>query len=596
MGARVTMRRGREWVFRHRGEITAVVVVLVLSCIPALVMKVGIGDEWRGIVPTFTDELNFARVHTIAEGNLTDGNPYFFEHKDGPPLVVFGGAWLNALVIALPLPLIATLYINFVLWSILFALTAYLVFKKFGVARLFAIGGTAILYLGALRHVWRPANLQPVYPFYFLFLFALVHFLEAPTKRRAVVLGVATGLTFYFYAFLWQMAVATLLVVIASAIVLKHKELMRGGIRALLVGLGVGLPIPLYIFFLSHTSPVFWESLGRLGLVTTHLPTSEVLYSGGWVIITICLLWFLARSASFWERWSAFVLFCITSGLGLLMAQTSNVVTGSWFETGEHMRVLIIPWLTIATVAMISVIRQSWRSLPYLRRYAVAAGATALCGASLYFSMAGIAPFLHPRTDGVAWRAEQGYAGALGWLREHAPSSVVWVDPHAPLANVLPYYTNDYVLYSYWGGFELMSDNEWYERYLVARYFDRPSTADLSATTTMGYYLGRRDLFHQAKTIEREVKVCRMLFFWRHAVCGDIPTSQSLLGQAFFSGLANHFANDIAPNIKDYLQKYHVSYVLKNTAVNTSWRPEALGATRVYADNVYEIYRFPWSE
>ena len=55
-------------------------------------------------------------------------------------------------------------------------------------------------------------------------------------------------------------------------------------------------------------------------------------------------------------------------------------------------------------------------------------------------------------------------------------------------------------------------------------------------------------------------------------------------------GLENKFQNDIKPNIKAYLKKYHVTYILKDKVLDPSYHPEALGAALVYADDRYEIY------
>ena len=108
----------------------------------------------------------------------------------------------------------------------------------------------------------------------------------------------------------------------------------------------------------------------------------------------------------------------------------------------------------------------------------------------------------------------------------------------------------------------------------------------------MELYVGRRDLPHRAMSIAREVKVCRILFiFDKSKDCGTPPTSQELLGDQFFINVENKFRTDIKPNIRAYLEKYHVSYILRDKVLNPQYQPEALGAVRVYADDRYEIYR-----
>ena len=51
------------------------------------------------------------------------------------------------------------------------------------------------------------------------------------------------------------------------------------------------------------------------------------------------------------------------------------------------------------------------------------------------------------------------------------------------------------------------------------------------------------------------------------------------------------FQNDIRPNIGSYLKKYNVSYILKETALDTAYTPEALGARLVWSNGRFELYR-----
>jgi len=110
----------------------------------------------------------------------------------------------------------------------------------------------------------------------------------------------------------------------------------------------------------------------------------------------------------------------------------------------------------------------------------------------------------------------------------------------------------------------------------------------------MALYLGRHDLPHAAKTIERGIKMCRILFFWdKGKDCGTPPTPQELLGETFFTNLEKRFQTDIKPNIKAYLKKYNVTYILKDNILDPQYHPETLGAIRVYSDGRFEMYRLP---
>ena len=98
--------------------------------------------------------------------------------------------------------------------------------------------------------------------------------------------------------------------------------------------------------------------------------------------------------------------------------------------------------------------------------------------------------------------------------------------------------------------------------------------------------------FAIAKTIERGIKICRILFFWDTTKdCGIPPTPQQLLGEKFFTDLEKKFRTDVKPNIKAYLKKYHVSYILMDKTLDSPYRPETLGAVRAYADDRFELYK-----
>ncbi len=57
-----------------------------------------------------------------------------------------------------------------------------------------------------------------------------------------------------------------------------------------------------------------------------------------------------------------------------------------------------------------------------------------------------------------------------------------------------------------------MPEEDVHERYLVSQYFNNPTVADLK--NDMQFYLGMQDTAFKPKSIERGIKICRILFFW----------------------------------------------------------------------------------
>jgi len=592
-----TMARIQEFLKRNRPAVVLMGVVLVLTAIPALDTFLILGDPLPPIAPTFTDEtFNYARVQPIVEGYLTGGHPYFFEHRNDFPLVIFAGAWINALPQLAGLSFNTALILNFIIWSLLFAACAYWLFLELKNPPWIAVFGTVLLYIQSYAHVWRPINLQPVYPFYFLFYISLARLIREQSRRNIMILGFATGAMFYLQSYMWQTFVITLGVLFVYALIKKNWPLLKAALFSSLIGGVIGLPVPLYALWLSHTSPYFWESVGRLGLVNTHLPMAEVIYSGGWVGVMLALLAVLYWRGRTLRKDTELILlgsFVSISGLGLWIMQGSNLITGKLLETGEHIRPLIMLWLLFSTISIGVCL---WRRRAQISRGLQTLSVVAimlLTGVGVYYTYDYFSPFLTSRIDTEGWKTQQLYAKPFVWLQSAEKNPVVvWSDPHDYLATNLPIFTRHFTLYTFFGLLELVPEGEIRERYLVSQYFNNPSLTDLKSDSEASLYLGRHDFPHQAKTLERGAKICRLLFFWdKNKDCGTIPTPQSLLGDMFFSDLENKFQTDIRPNIKAYLKKYHVSYILKDKVLNPKYHPEVLGAVLVYSDDRHEIWR-----
>lgn len=578
----------------RRPVVVLLLTVLVLTSIPAIDFFFVLGDSWQGILPAFTDEaLYHARVQTLVDGH-TGGNPYFLEHTDGPPLVIFGGAWINALPQLMGLSFTTSIVLNFVFWSLMFAAVAYWLLYELRVPPWVAVVTVVLLYLQSIAHVWRPANLQPVYPFYFLFYVALVRLIREQTHKNIILMALATGTTFYLYAFMWQSAVITLGLLGLYTIVQKNWALMKATFAASLGGCVIGLPVPLYMLWLSKSSPYYWESMGRLGLVNTHLPMAEIVYSGGWIGVVLALLTvLLVRNKALREDYGAMVLvvFVSISGLGLWIMQGSNLITGKLLETGEHVRILIVPWLMFATVGIGATFWQRREVLSGALRALGYVVFAVLLGVNARFVYEYFYPFLPQHVDASAWRTQQLYAKPFAWLEAQEPHPVVvWSESHDYLTTALPIFTKHYTLHAFWGVLELVSEEEVRERYLVSQYFNNPTAASLKQD--LAEYAGRQDAFHNAGTLERKRKVCQMVYFWdAEHDCGSYQTATDILGEKFFLDLESQFMTDIKPHIKDYLRKYNVTYILKDTVLNPTYRPEVLGARKVYAGDRYEIYK-----
>lgn len=582
--------------FTRRPAITALVAVtLCMTLIPVAAVYFILG-AWPVFPPTFTDETYyFAHVQNIAEGHLADGNPYLYEHRDAPPIVLFGGAWINALPLALGVPFMPAMMLNFIVWSLVFVGLCYWLFREFSVYPWVSAGATLFLYVQSYTHIFRPANLQTVWPAFLLFYIALARLLKEQSRTNILLLGITAGASFYLFAYLWQAVVITLGLLALYALVQRDWSLLKAALYSSAIGGVIGVPVPLYMFWLSHSSPYFWESMERFGLVHTHIPMAEIVYSGGWVGVVLALVALLYWKVTPLRYDREFIIRCVfvaVGGLGLWILQGSNLVTGLLSETGEHVRTFIVAWLWCATVILGAYLFAVRARLTVWMR-AIAVFVLLMClVVSAHFLYDDFRPYLELGTRGAFWQEEQTYAPPLQWLEEHEQEPVVvWSDPHEYLSPNLPIFTRHYTLFATFAMFHLLPTGEFVERYLVSQYFDNPTAESLRKDAET--YMGRADIAHKAKTIEREVKVCRLLFFWRTETCGEVPAQFDPLGEDYFNNLERRFREDIKPNIKAYLKKYNVSYILTNKTSDPQYRPETLGAKKVYEDTYYALYRLP---
>lgn len=589
------MERIRAFLSARRALAALLAAAAVLALVPALQSRLFIGEEWQGVPQVYMDEyVYYSHVTEAGTGNVLFGNPYLLEHRFDAPLVLFGSTILAALPLLLGLPLMWALMANFAVWSIIFAGLYYRLMRELTLPAWGAAAVSLFAYLQSYDQIYRISVRQEVLPFLLLFWIALVRFLSLPeSRRRAVWLAVAAGASFYVYGFLWQAAVVTLGLVALYALFCRKWLLFKRTLYASGLGGILGAPAFLYTLWVT-TQPYFWESANRFGLVATHVPVAEVLYSGAWVGLAASLalaLWWCVPALR--SRTLAIVLlFVCASGLALWIVQGSNIITGIVWETGDHLRRFIIVWLPLATSLLMYAAYEHRAKLQRGMRLLAAGTLALLALANIYFMHHHSHPFREPGALRATWQEQQRYAAPLRWLEEREPEPVVvWGDSMLFSTIHVPVLTRHYVLYVEPANYMLMPTDEIRERYLVSRYFDGATARMLQEEDSMLRHAGRANTYHVPQTMKREAALCRLILL--NGGCGAAPTPQELMGQEYFEGLAAQFSDDIVPNIQQYLKKYQVSYILKDTRHNASWKPEVLGGVLVYQDEYFELYKLP---
>jgi hypothetical protein len=589
-----------EWIAHNQPFGWLLLAAFVVALVPTVVPPLVLGEDWKGVPVSYTDSSMYkARVLHVAQGHLASGNPYYFEHRDEPSLVIFAGDYLHAIPHALGFPRTETFFASLLLFSGLFLLAFYVLFRRLGVGGALSAAGAFLLYLHFFSHIDRPSNMQPFLPLLALFYIGLLGLIRIGNTKSILLVGLTTGAMFYFYSYLWQSFIITLGIAFLYWMLARQWKRARSVFASGLLAVAIGLPSVVYVFWLAHISPYFWESLGRFGLVKTHLPMMEVVYTGGWVglaLLFLCVLYVRVRTLREDSEFIHLAWFFWFSGLGLWIMQGSNLITGTLLENGEHMKHFIIGWLVFFVLALGTYLVRARTRLGKVVRVLCALALALLATAALHFVYESYVPTYATASFSefarTQWRDAQDYHALLAWVDAHEAEPVVlWEDPNDQMTWETPVMSRNYVLLSVPGMWHLLPDGEIEERYLVTSFFRNLTLEDL--INERSNYMGRNRAYHIAKTEERAVKLCRILHVYdRTYECGAVPTPVDTIGRDHFEGLLQKFRDDVKPNIHEYLAKYHVRYIVNDTRRN-QYRPEELGAALVSTEGNYELWRLP---
>lgn len=542
-----------------------------------------------------------ARIKEIMDGYPLIGNPYFLEHNNEITPAFFVTDWLAAI----PRFLGASLYwgaiINMLFWSLVFVFLAYGILREMGVSKTFSVVGAELSYFHVYYMMNRAVSMQIVFPFYLFFLLAFLFWAKDHTnKKRKALLILASTLTFYIYTYLWQISFIMLGLAGLYWLIIGEKERVMGLIKIL--GYTIIFSAPVFVFaYLQIAHPYYWETMQRIGFVSTHMPFPETFYKGR-LIILIILAWLLSfiwsKELRANQPYKISFIFMAISGLSLIIASASNIITGKEMELAEHVGRFVFLWTPLALVAFLFFIKSNWmvfKSFGIAKKFIV----LILCLMYLYGLRASYSGFYLRIVDGrpeiQQTAAEDRQSSAvLGWLenREKKPV-VVWIGsgPDSVIQRTLVAATRHYVLYAIPGGqAHLMSSQEVEERYLVSNYFNHLTLDDIKKDSSL--YAGAAVAGYLAKVKNRKVKLCN--FFRLNLLgydCGRETNSYELKGEKYFTDLYDKYTKEIAPNIEYYLKKYHVTYFIKDRRDINAIKP---WMERVYYDDYYEIYKIKY--
>ncbi len=417
---------------------------------------------------------------------------------------------------------------------------------------------------------------------------------ETPHLRDYIFLAVAGALPFYLYAYLWQIVVVTFGV--TGFYLLWKKKLIHLKYLTLTFLGSLVLTLPIIISTVKQIGhQYYWETVMRIAMVETHIPTFFALYLVGVIGVFISLSIFSSRFIHVLEGdlgYKREKLFSILTGVSLAVVLLSNVITGKDMEISNHIDRFVSLWAVLALLLYIYRVfllppSSTWleyKALPLLKKaFITLLGFLSL----LYAGNAVLTGFTLPKLLYLDTKPQQEYAAPLEWLQENTPKeSVVWNT--GPLQYYIPYNTENFQLFNRFGGLHLMSSLEVEERYLVSRYFEDLSVHDIENDFRL--YGGAGNALHQHNTHNRKVMMCEFLNLDSLGIsCGKKETAVSFKGEYYFEDLHTRYTEEIQPHIQDFLKKYHVSYIVldKTEKIKTN---DFIGTKLLWQNERFSIY------
>lgn len=579
-------------------------LTILLTAAPGVVALLRVGDWSSGEKVVLLAHHIYgspyydARLREIGEGRPFIGNPYFKAHRDEPAPAFFVADWIAAFPQFLGLSLEGTTLLNVFVWATIFVFLAYMLLRELGVSVPASALGALFAFSQGYFLLIIPVSMQTVFPFFLLLLLSFAVWFKRQSIWSGLFFAASAALTLYVYTYLELIALSFMTLIGLALLLAREWRLFTRYVSVGIAAAALATPAVLYALVqLRH--PFYWETMERIGLTSTRLPTSDAVITSLWPAAAVAL-WILTYLfvKGFREEGTARVAFyCfVLSGIALIVATLSNVATAKDLELPGHISRFTTIWLPLALVSYASLMSGQlplWGTLfRFTRTSIIAVLAVSLLGV-VYFSRNWLT-FFRSRDDSAAYYEQfRGMLPVLRALAADKEPKVVLADPDDPLTSYVPVFTPHYVVFANAGILHLLSSEEADDRYLAASMF---KDLTLSLLERDFYtYGGAGRASHQSGARNRGVKVCRLLQLSRLGVdCGKEVSAISLQGERYFVALLDRFRDTIRGN-PESLRRFEVSYVVRNKDLQpeNEEKYRALMLRSVYEDASFAVYKVP---
>ena len=166
-------------MIKYKHIYITVFISLFLAVLPFLyILKTSNGSYPKIPVEIVDDSIYyFTRAVDVFRGHPFVGNPYVLEHKDSVSALFFVSDWIWSTPLFLGFSIIATIFVNQLLWFVITSLLLYWIFYLFSVSKKFLPYCVSLVLICVYWYLARPVAMQIIFPIFLGFIISLFYFI-----------------------------------------------------------------------------------------------------------------------------------------------------------------------------------------------------------------------------------------------------------------------------------------------------------------------------------------------------------------------------------------------------------------------------------
>ncbi len=532
-----------------KSHLTAIVVSIVLGLIiisPHLRMRLEIGDNFKGVYSSFTDDEIYyqARIKEAAEGHFGIGNSYINEHQNDlfihPPIP----EWIFAVLVMVSgfsVPSV-TLLGGFIFPAVCFLLLYSIFLKIIKKKNLSVLYSSAFIFL-FLQTFARPISPQfnlVVFLFGFYLIYEIYNNVNLSDSNKIILstfLGFSVGLMFFISPYYW-----TSLLVLGFLSLLFKLKYDRDWKHIKLVLMGflppVSVFISLYAYFTLRASSLsgYIEATERFGLIRTNWPGA---YTNIFLGLITALVFFFSRK--FIVSKDKYFIACLL--ISILVLNWQNVFTGVYLQFSSH-------YLLITILFIFFVIALIQKHIPRLTVSAIA-----LIVVLIFMQRHEVLQTIKYKIDRDSAISIQSKAEVFNWLNKNTEKDSTVYSLGGDYDFLIPVYTHNTVYYNFYATLSILPNEELENRWIIQNIFNSYFTKDYIEARQREFWGNR--FIDPYFFIENRKKIISKITGKEHKPAVQI--SSELIDDMY-----KRYGAFVSMPVEESLKTYNIDYILLN--------------------------------